>query len=63
MSRIVTFLKESYDELTNKVFWPKYTELQNSAILVLVASLIFALMIGVIDYVFDNLMGFIYEEL
>jgi len=63
MSKIVAFFKESYDELTHKVSWPRYSELQNSAILVLVASLIFALMIGVIDYAFDNLMGFIYEEL
>ncbi|MBC6400678.1 MAG: preprotein translocase subunit SecE [Ekhidna sp.] len=63
MSKIAVFFKESYDELTHKVSWPKYSELQNSAILVLVASLVFALMIGVIDYVFDNLMGFIYEEL
>ena len=63
MSKIVAFFKESYDELAHKVSWPKYGELQNSAILVLVASLIFALMIGVIDYAFDNLMGFIYEEL
>jgi len=63
MSKVIAFFKESYDELTHKVSWPKYSELQNSAILVLVASLIFALMIGVIDYAFDNLMSFIYEEL
>ncbi|MDE0470320.1 MAG: preprotein translocase subunit SecE [Ekhidna sp.] len=63
MIKIVAFFKESYNELTHKVFWPKYSELQNSAILVLIASLIFALMIGVIDYAFDNLIGFIYEEL
>lgn len=63
MSKITGFFKDSFEELTQKVTWPKYGELQNSAILVLVASLIFALMIGVIDYAFDNLMGFIYEEL
>ncbi len=63
MSNLIIFLKESYEELTYKVSWPKYSELQNSSILVLVASLIFALMIGAIDYVFDNLMAFIYEEL
>ena len=63
MSKIVTFFKESYLELTQKVTWSKYSDLQNSAILVLVASLIFALMIGAIDYAFENLMEFIYEEL
>ena len=63
MSKVITFFKESYDELSDKVTWPKYGELQNSAILVLVASLIFALMIGAIDYAFENLMEFIYQEL
>ena len=63
MSKIVTFFKDSYDELTHKVSWPKYGELQNSAILVLVASLIFALVIGAIDYAFETLMEFIYEEI
>ncbi|MEM0939263.1 MAG: preprotein translocase subunit SecE [Bacteroidota bacterium] len=63
MFKIVTFFKESYEELTRKVSWSKYSDLQNSSILVLVASLIFALMIGLIDYVFENLMEFIYEEL
>ena len=62
MSKIITFFKESYDELTHKVSWPKYSDLQNSAILVLVASLIFALMIGAIDYAFENLMEFIYND-
>lgn len=63
MSKIITFFKESFEELAHKVSWPKYSELQNSAILVLVASLIFALMIGAIDYAFENLMEFIYQEL
>ena len=63
MSKVITFFKESYDELTHTVSWPKYGDLQNSAILVLVASLIFALMIGAIDYAFENLMEFIYQEL
>ena len=63
MSKVITFFKDSYEELANKVSWPKYGDLQNSAILVLVASLIFALMIGAIDYAFENLMEFIYEEL
>lgn len=49
--------------MVHKVTWPKYADLQNSAILVLVASLIFALLIGVIDYGVENLMEFIYEEL
>jgi len=63
MSKVITFFKESYDELVHKVSWPKYGDLQNSAILVLVASLIFALMIGAIDYAFENIMEFVYQDL
>ena len=48
--------------MMTKVSWPKYTDLQNSSILVLVASLIFALFIGVIDYGFDNLLTWFYDE-
>ncbi len=45
----------------NKVFWPKYSELQSSSVLVLVASLIFALIIGAMDFVFDNIMTWFYN--
>jgi preprotein translocase subunit SecE len=36
------------------VTWSKYSELQSSAVLVLVASTIFALLIGAIDWVFKT---------
>jgi preprotein translocase subunit SecE len=62
MSKLITFVKESYDEMIHKVSWPKFSDLQNSSILVLVASLIFALLIGVIDLAFDNAMSWFYNE-
>ena len=49
MAKVVEFIKESYDEMTSKVTWPTWGELQNSAILVLVASLIIALVIFAMD--------------
>ena len=55
------FVLESYDEMVNKVTWPKFSFLQNSAVLVLVASLIFALFIGVIDLAFENIMTWFYD--
>ena len=61
MSKIKAFITESYDEMRLKVSWPKYAELQNSAVLVLVASLIFALLIGVIDLAFDNALQWFYN--
>ena len=62
MSQVINFFKDSYQELVHKVTWPKYGSLQNSAILVLVASLIFALLIGGMDYVIETGMKFYYNE-
>jgi preprotein translocase subunit SecE len=61
MEKLVTFFKESVDEIRSKVTWPKGSELQNHTTLVLVASLIFALVIGVIDFVFENLVKVLYN--
>jgi preprotein translocase subunit SecE len=61
MKKIKQYLMESYDELRHKVFWPNYSDLQSSSILVLVASLIFALIIGVIDLAFDQILSWYYN--
>ena len=53
--------KLSVVEMRDKVSWPKYKDLQSSSVLVLVASMIFALLIGVIDLAFDNAMSWIYS--
>ncbi len=52
----------SIDELKNKVTWPDYISLQNSATLVLVASLIISLIIGVMDLGFENVMSWFYRN-
>jgi len=49
MANVIEFLKESYDEMTQKVSWPTWSELQNSAVIVLVASLIIALLVLAMD--------------
>jgi preprotein translocase subunit SecE len=62
MERIKNYILDSVDEIRNKVTWPKFAELQSSAILVLVASLIFALVIGLIDLGFKNVLTWFYKE-
>ncbi|MCF8357793.1 MAG: preprotein translocase subunit SecE [Prolixibacteraceae bacterium] len=59
--KIKTYIKESYNELVHKVTWPTWKELQNSAVIVMVASIIIALVIFVMDLFFENLMDFIYS--
>jgi preprotein translocase subunit SecE len=61
--KIKGYLKESFTELVYKVTWPTWSELQNSATLVMVATLIIALVIAAMDLSFDKIMSFIYSLL
>jgi len=46
--------------MTKKVSWPTWDKLQNSAIVVMVASAIFALVIFAMDKVIEVAMKFLY---
>lgn len=58
-----TYIKESYNELVHKVTWPSWSSLQGSAIVVMVASLILALVILAMDISFETIMKGIYSIL
>ncbi|WP_417601789.1 preprotein translocase subunit SecE [Owenweeksia hongkongensis] len=59
MSRVKTYFQESYEELVHKTSWPTWSELQKSAVLVAVASIIIALIIFAMDKVISTaLEGF-----
>ena len=57
------YIKNAYKELVEKVSWPSFTQLQSSTIVVMVASLIFAIIVLAMDMSFDGVMGGIYELL
>jgi len=59
--KIKSYFQESYNELVHKVTWPTWKELQSSALIVMVASIIIALVIFFMDSVFEFLMNFIYS--
>ena len=61
LNNIVTYCKNSYDELAHKNTWPTRQELTHSAIIVLVASLVLALLVAGMDWVFRTLMELIYS--
>lgn len=62
MGRLKSIIQTTYDELMNKVTWPTWDELVQSTIIVLVASIIFALVIYIIDTASDLTMnGFLYN--
>ncbi|MCC8409577.1 preprotein translocase subunit SecE [Mucilaginibacter sp. UR6-1] len=58
MANVTEYIKESYIELTEKVTWPTWRELLNSAILVLVAAIIIAAVI----FGMDQLIGYILKQ-
>jgi preprotein translocase subunit SecE len=68
---IIKYIEESYDELVHKVTWPTWSELQSTSIIVLVASVLFALFIFVMDFVFGintdgmwkGILGYYYNGL
>ncbi len=62
MASFAEYLKESYTELTQKVTWPTWSELQNSAVITLVASLIIALIILAMDESAGNLLKYMYKS-
>ena len=57
----LTDIKESYNELVHNVSWPTTSELASSTIIVMVASIIMALVIWVIDYCINSLMELVYR--
>ena len=63
MAGVVQFIKESYEEMTDKVTWPTWGQLQNSAVLVLVASLIIALVIFAMDKAATAILDALYKSL
>ena len=57
------YIKDSYKELVEKVSWPSFSSLQSSTLVVMIASLIFALIVLAMDMSFECLMGGIYKLL
>ncbi|MEI6883439.1 MAG: preprotein translocase subunit SecE [Bacteroidota bacterium] len=60
-NKVVNYISESYDELMHKVSWPSWAELQGSAIVVSVATLIIAIIVFAMDEVFRNVLEQFYK--
>ena len=61
MAKFVEYIKESAEDLMNKVSWPTWKELQSSSIVVAIASLIIALIVYVMDLSFRNFLEVFYD--
>jgi len=60
MANIKTYLQETYDELVNKVSWPTRQELMNSAVIVMVATFMIAIVVFLMDISLKEVMELIY---
>ncbi|HUI33138.1 MAG: preprotein translocase subunit SecE [Dysgonamonadaceae bacterium] len=60
MKKIVAYIKDSYNELVYKVSWPSREELSNSAVIVMIASLVIAIIVFGIDSLFEWILKLLY---
>lgn len=60
MESIKKYIAESYSELLTKVTWPNWKNLQSSTVVVIVASIIFALLVFAMDVVSKSGLNLIY---
>ena len=52
MDKLRLYLTESYDELMHKVTWPTWEEVLATGRIVLIASIMFAFVVFLMDFVF-----------
>ena len=60
-NKVLTVCQESYNELVHKVSWPSKSDLANSTVIVMVASIIMAIVIWLVDLAINQIMHLIYN--
>jgi preprotein translocase subunit SecE len=61
MKKIESYLKDSYKELVEKVTWPTWEQLQQSTMIVLVATLLITGVVWVMDFSSNSVLKFVYS--
>ncbi len=61
MNKVTHYFKESYKELMEKVTWPTWSQLQQSTVIVLVATIIITAIVWGMDLVAQAGLKFIYS--
>ena len=61
LKKFITYCKDSYGELAHKTTWPTRAELTHNSIVVLVASIIIAIAVFLVDTLFEKFLEFIYS--
>ncbi|GAB4092458.1 preprotein translocase subunit SecE [Flaviaesturariibacter terrae] len=61
MNKVSNYFSESFRELTQKVTWPTWQQLQQSTMIVLVATLLITALVALMDLIAGTGLGFIYK--
>ncbi len=61
--KVGKYLREIYDEMVHKVSRPTWKELQSSALIVMIASLLIAAVVLVMDLTFERALDWVYRLL
>jgi preprotein translocase subunit SecE len=61
MNKISAYIRDSYKEMGEKVTWPNWEQLQQSTMIVLVATLFITAIVGVMDFGINGILKFVYS--
>ncbi|HEX5668745.1 MAG TPA: preprotein translocase subunit SecE [Chitinophagaceae bacterium] len=61
MKKVEAYFKDSYKELVERVTWPSWEQLQQSTMIVLVATLVITGLVWVMDFASNGVLKFIYS--
>jgi len=62
MAKLNNYFRDTIEEMRYNVTWPSTTELQKSAGLVLLGSLVFAAVVGLMDVSFNSALNAFYQS-
>ncbi|MFM7709966.1 MAG: preprotein translocase subunit SecE [Ferruginibacter sp.] len=60
MNKFFAFLRDSYEELMNRVSWPKWSSLQQSTMIVIGATLLIIAIVALMDLVANSALQLFY---
>ena len=61
MNKVSSYFRDSWKELIEKVTWPTWDQLQQSTVIVLIATLVITAMVWIMDFASQNLLKLIYS--
>jgi preprotein translocase subunit SecE len=61
MNKVTTYFRESWKEMTEKVTWPTWDQLQQSTVIVLGATLVITAIVSLMDLGSQGLLKLIYS--